>query len=131
MQHTKGWGAYCHRNERVLIEKGGIMQCPKCNGEMWDNRAKKQSGEFKESSPDYACRDKACHEGIWLKDLKEKPEVIKEPPKTNGTSTEMMRLAYRKDLMCSIVNTFAPQGVLHTAMPDIFTILWDRVEKDK
>ena len=102
MQRTKGWGAYCHRNERVLIEKGGIMQCPKCNGEMWDNRAKKQSGEFKESSPDYVCRDKACHEGIWLKDLKEKPEVIKELPKSNGNGdnkADTMLFSYAKDIV--------------------------------
>ena len=99
------------------------MECPKCGGEMWDNRVNKKNPK----GPDYKCKDKGCNEAIWLNDLKEKPEVIKAL--ANGNNFEMMRLAYRKDLMCAIVNTFAPQGVLHTAMPDIFTILWKTVEE--
>jgi hypothetical protein len=35
------------------------MQCPKCNGEVWDNRQKKVSGEFKANAPDFACKNKA------------------------------------------------------------------------
>jgi len=101
------------------------MECPKCGGEMWDNRVSKKNPK----GPDYKCKDKTCGEAIWLNDLKEKPEVIKEPAKNNGTSTEMMRLAYRKDLMCEIIRTFGQLGVLHTAMSDIFTVLWNTVEK--
>lgn len=36
------------------------MDCPKCQGECWDNRAKKRSGDFKPTAPDWACRDKGC-----------------------------------------------------------------------
>jgi len=28
MLHTKGWGAYCHRNER--LQKGATMNCEMC-----------------------------------------------------------------------------------------------------
>src|SRR2546430_8043270 len=42
------------------------MQCPKCkNAEMWDNRPKKASGDFKPSSPDFKCKDSECGHVIW------------------------------------------------------------------
>jgi len=40
--------------------------CPDCGGEMWDNREKKASGQFKPTSPDFACKDKQCGKAIWL-----------------------------------------------------------------
>lgn len=43
-------------------------KCDKCGGAMWDNRAKKASGEFKDSSPDFSCKDKQCKHAVWLKD---------------------------------------------------------------
>ena len=49
------------------------MPCPICGGRMWDNRAKKESGEFKPSAPDYKCRDTNCEGVIWPE--KEKPAV--------------------------------------------------------
>ena len=36
------------------------MQCPKCNGDVWDNRAKKAEGKFRPNAPDFSCRDKSC-----------------------------------------------------------------------
>ena len=39
--------------------------CPKCEGEMWDNRPKKITGEFNPAAPDFKCRDKACGGVIW------------------------------------------------------------------
>jgi hypothetical protein len=41
------------------------MNCPVCNGEMWNNIPKKKSGEFKASAPDYKCKDKSCEGVIW------------------------------------------------------------------
>lgn len=49
--------------------------CPKCGGGMWDNRAKKASGEFKPTSPDFACKDKKCKQGVWLEKEAETPAV--------------------------------------------------------
>lgn len=40
-------------------------KCPKCNGDVWDNRPKKASGEYKQNSPDFKCRNKACGGVIW------------------------------------------------------------------
>lgn len=39
------------------------MQCPDCNGPMWDNRETKR----KPTQPDYKCKDKdGCGKGVWL-----------------------------------------------------------------
>ena len=35
--------------------------CPKCGGQMWDNRASKRNPK----SPDFKCRDKSCDGVIW------------------------------------------------------------------
>lgn len=41
--------------------------CPKCEGDLWDNRAKKRSGKFSAKSPDYACKDKdSCGWVFWI-----------------------------------------------------------------
>lgn len=40
------------------------MQCPKCNGPMWDNTNSKKNPR----SPDYKCKDKTCGEGVWIRD---------------------------------------------------------------
>jgi hypothetical protein len=37
------------------------MNCPKCNGEMWDNRQKKTNPK----APDYKCKDVECDGLIW------------------------------------------------------------------
>jgi len=41
------------------------MQCPKCGGEMWDNRQKKADGTFKANAPDYKCKLDSCAEVVW------------------------------------------------------------------
>lgn len=42
---------------QVLEER----DCPKCGGEMWDNRATK----FNPKAPDFKCKDKTCEGVIW------------------------------------------------------------------
>jgi hypothetical protein len=37
------------------------MNCPVCEGEMWDNRAKKTNPK----APDFRCKDKNCEGVIW------------------------------------------------------------------
>jgi hypothetical protein len=43
--------------------------CPDCGGPMWDNRAKKASGEFASNRPDFSCKkqngDPDCRGAIW------------------------------------------------------------------
>ncbi len=43
--------------------------CPDCGGRMWDNRAKKASGEYAPNRPDFSCKKRAgnpdCKGAIW------------------------------------------------------------------
>ncbi len=43
--------------------------CPDCGGQMWDNRAKKASGEYAANRPDFSCKKRAgnpdCKGAIW------------------------------------------------------------------
>ena len=41
------------------------MICPRCDSEVWDNRPKKASGQFKPNSPDFTCKDKECGWKQW------------------------------------------------------------------
>ena len=38
-------------------------KCPKCDNDMWDNRPKKATGDFKKNGPDFKC--KKCEHVIW------------------------------------------------------------------
>lgn len=61
---------------------GVPKSCPKCGGKVWDNREKKASGEYKETSPDWSCADKECKIGKfrtagWIED---KPDPLEKIP---------------------------------------------------
>lgn len=43
------------------------MQCPKCGGEMWDNRQSKTNPK----APDYKCKE--CGHGIWPEPRQQRP----------------------------------------------------------
>lgn len=45
-----------------------VPACPTCSGRMWDNRAKKSSGEFSANAPDFRCRNKQCDGAITLQE---------------------------------------------------------------
>ncbi len=131
---------------RALIMRGGVMDCPKCNKPMWDNRNKKKTPK----APDFRCKDENCkyslnpdtgeyepgeyQTAIWLKDLIE-PEPIKTktpPPKTNDTYVEGKKenttLMCRKDLMVAIVNKW--QDVVDTiVMIDTFNKVIDEKQE--
>mgnify|MGYP001354189359 FL=1 len=36
------------------------MNCPVCNGNMWDNNSPKAKFPKKEGAPDFKCKDKDC-----------------------------------------------------------------------
>jgi len=58
---------------------GATPICPKCGGEMWDNRGdnnRRRAGGFKLSN-DFKCRDKACGGVIWPADYQ---RFAKNPP---------------------------------------------------
>ena len=42
-----------------------ITECPECGGEVYDNRAKKASGEMKSNAPWFACKSEDCGWRKW------------------------------------------------------------------
>lgn len=57
--------AFVSQPSNTTITKTNKTSCPNCGGDMWDNRAKKASGEFNPAAPDFSCRDKSCGGKIW------------------------------------------------------------------
>ncbi len=56
------------------------MVCPKCNGEIWDNRQKKIAGEMKPNAPDFSCKDKqGCGWVQWPPKAKASPVATTAP----------------------------------------------------
>lgn len=55
---------------RQATQSNDSPACPICGSDMWDNRPKKRSGQFKANASDFRCKDKACKGAIWLKDDK-------------------------------------------------------------
>ena len=53
------------------------MECPVCNGEMWDNRNRKKNPK----SPDFKCKNKECGKAIWTT-----PKPNGQPPRASGTA---------------------------------------------
>jgi len=47
------------KTEHTTSKKDGSF-CPICNGDMWDNRRKKETGEYAENYPDFKCKTKTC-----------------------------------------------------------------------
>ena len=55
------------------------IQCPKCNGPLWDNT----EGKRNPKAPDYACKDKqGCGAGVWLTDLQKSAVQAQTPAST-------------------------------------------------
>jgi len=48
-------------SENETAPVGEAPPCPKCGGEMWDNRA----GRRNPRAPDFKCKDKSCAGVIW------------------------------------------------------------------
>jgi hypothetical protein len=43
------------------LTASGAPTCPKCGGEMWDNRTSKRNPK----APDFRCRDRSCDGALW------------------------------------------------------------------
>lgn len=57
--------------QRANTSSALVPPCPICHSDMWDNRPKKANGQFKATSPDFRCKDKACDGVIWSDKKKE------------------------------------------------------------
>lgn len=72
------------------------MNCPKCDGPMWDNRTDKKTPK----SPDYKCKDKGCGHPIWLEKKASAPKGQSNGQATHGKWTWLsLQETYRKSLL--------------------------------
>lgn len=109
------------------------MNCPVCGGEMWDNREKKKNPK----APDYKCKNVECAAAggvIWPE--KGVKKVLVETnhapivPKANGSSTEMMRLSYRKDLMNNLITVYGSTPAFASGeIIEMFHAYWKVIEE--
>lgn len=58
--------------------QGVAMNCPDCNGAMWNNIGDKTNPK----SPDYKCKNKSCGKGVWL-DAKNVPDAPPANPRAS------------------------------------------------
>lgn len=57
------------------------MVCPKCQGEVFDNRSKKAAGVYKPNAPDFACANKdGCGWKSWPSKGKAPVAATQAPP---------------------------------------------------
>ena len=107
----------------IYLKKGGVMQCPVCQGDMWDNRNKKRNPK----APDFRCKDENCTytlnaqtgeyelgdfpTGVWYKEPEKTDFLHKTPPpilpKTENhidNSMKSMLMSYAKDIIVAQIN---------------------------
>ena len=97
------------------------MECPICNGPMWDNRINKKNPK----GPDWKCKDKQCAHAVWLE--KKALQPPKPPIPTNvkdKTDARAMIMAYAKDLVIGRLE--AGEKVVQPVKSTIMTfrLLW-------
>lgn len=80
------------------------MQCEKCGGDTYDNRAKKANGTYKPGAPDFACKNK---EGCGWKKFPPKGQGNGAPRPQNGAPKRALGPLYNECL------DFAKRAVLH------------------
>lgn len=87
------------------------MQCPTCGSDMWDNRAKKASGEFNPKSPDFTCKADRTHV-VWPPRGRARRSQASQPvSQYNGDPT----FASMPQQTREPVNDFQP-GILNTGV---------------
>jgi len=65
--HRQGSSAPEARRERTDdTPKSDVVVCGICKGPVYDNRAKKASGEYTERRADFSCKKKSCYAAMWL-----------------------------------------------------------------
>lgn len=133
----------------MLIKKGGVMQCPVCKGDMWDNRGKKTNPK----APDFRCKDELCKftynpksdayepgeftTAVWLKkevDAQEKqfqksvkPQAPKQDEYVQGKEKNT-RLMCRNDLMIELLKKWNDITMLKD-LKDVFNDLWNEIDR--
>ncbi len=86
------------------------MSCPVCNGAMWDNRAKKASGEHKPNAPDYRCKDKNCSGTHWPSKKEENEQPVEAVPENGKLSVWEVEPKDRKETEQVIIACYRDVG---------------------
>lgn len=114
--------------------KGGLMNCPKCNSAMWDNRTTKRNPK----APDYKCKNKDCDGAIWEKKEafnkgtfqgsdKQTKEPVKTPTESKDLSIKSMLMSYAKDLAVASMEeggSYTMEGII-----DAYNKMWEAIQK--
>jgi len=67
------------------------MQCPKCGGDVWDNRSKKLAGGMKPNAPDFSCKNKeSCGWVQWPPKTKASPVPVAAPEPVLGQPSPVL-----------------------------------------
>lgn len=88
------------------------MQCPKCEGQMWDNRQQNVERVAKglKRTPDFKCKNEECGHVIWPP--KDKTATA---PKTNGITPQAPRATndeiIRQSLLKVAAEVYSGMGV--------------------
>jgi len=72
------------------------MNCPKCNGDVWDNREKKANGEMKPNAPDLSCKDKESCGWVKWPDKGKAQNKQSSAPRTPKWTWRSLHSAYNK-----------------------------------
>ena len=101
-----------------------VMVCPKCQGDVWDNRPKKASGEFKPNSPDFSCKNRdGCGWVQWPPKTKASPggtsAPIAPPSAPQAQSTPLASDAAKIELFWDCFDRVLA-GVKQRALTDLF-----------
>jgi len=100
------------------------MICEFCGQDTWIKAGiSKKSGKPYDafcSNPDCVSRNMKQESGF-------KKTAIQSTPKPSN-NTDMMRLAYRKDLMIALISLYQTT-VTNDALKDLFNDLWSEIEK--
>lgn len=85
--------------------------CPQCQGEMWDNRAKKAAGTFSPKGPDFSCKNKeGCGKVIWPSRENTPPRPVSTYP-GNPSFTQDVKYT-KEDLAREKISIPDPQTVI-------------------
>jgi len=102
-----------------------MTDCPNCSSEMWDNRPKKQSGEFKPTSPDFKCKNKECGHVVWPAKGSESSKIEPQATKLPMTKDDSIN---RQSALKSAANSAArgePTGAVLMRADEYLRFLHD------
>lgn len=84
------------------------MQCPVCNGAMWDNRTTKKNPK----QPDYKCKNPSCAKAVWLKKEDPVTKALNNSPAVSKAKNELLNECVLDNAVKLAIHTCKPEGGL-------------------